>query len=328
MNKKLIFRILGALASALIIVAVFVPFVSVTGYSISIWETFKITNALYLPIMIILFGIIGVVFFSLNIKTEFAYMSTGAIIFFIVMQTIDIMNQGVFNTLSIGYYLLVLGAILTGLMAFLTNLKSKNVVKNDTPLNTEPKANVLSKIDDLYNNQNSTPIQPVEELQPIPNNQNSNSMLIFDTPNVQINEGVNNSNINGEILQQQNVASTINQQSFNPVVNEFTLEQPKQDIQVGQQLNEIPNAQVSNPVVNEFTVEQPKQDTQVGQQLNEIPNVQVSNPVVNEFTVTDTNNQLNTDINQNNPALKDLSPIQGGTGETDIFGQPINKSYE
>ena len=121
MKNKLIFRIIGALASALIIVSVFIPFISVTGYSTSLWESYKIINSLYLPIMIIVFGAIGALFFALNIKTEFAYMSTGAIIFFLVMQTIDVLNQGLFNTLSIGYYLLALGAILTGIMSFLTN---------------------------------------------------------------------------------------------------------------------------------------------------------------------------------------------------------------
>ena len=124
MKKNILFRIFGALASALIIVSVFVPFVNVTGYSPSLWETFEITNSIYLPIMIIVFGAIGVLLFSLNVKTEFAYMSTGAITFFIVMRTIDILDQGAFASLSYGYYFLIAGALLTGFMAFVTNLKS------------------------------------------------------------------------------------------------------------------------------------------------------------------------------------------------------------
>lgn len=173
MNKKLIFRILGALASALIIVSVFVPFVSVTGYSYSLWGSNEVTNSLYLPIMIIVFGVIGVIFFSLNIKTEFAYMSTGAITFFLVVQTVDILSQGVFNTLSMGYYFLVVGAILTGLMAFLLNLRSnKNNVQSVTTV--QESSNMLGQIDSLYNNDqnlqnNISPIQPIEPvIQPIP----------------------------------------------------------------------------------------------------------------------------------------------------------------
>ena len=151
MKNKLIFRILGALASALIIVSVFVPFVSVTGYSPSLWETYELTNSLYLPIMIIVFGAIGVIFFALNIKTEFAYMSVGAIFFFAIMQTIDILDQGVFNTLSVGYYFLVIGALLTGIMAFLTNLKSKKKVEVVEEVKKEEEASMIDQIDKLYN---------------------------------------------------------------------------------------------------------------------------------------------------------------------------------
>ena len=127
MNKKLILRILGAIFSALIIVGVFVPFVSVTGYTQSLWGVYSSVNTLYLPIMLIVFGAIGVIFFSLNFKTEFAYMSTGAVLFFVVMQTIDVLDQGTFSTLSVGYYFLAIGAIATGVIAFLSNLKIKIV---------------------------------------------------------------------------------------------------------------------------------------------------------------------------------------------------------
>ena len=102
MNKKLIFRIIGALSSALIIASVFIPFVNVTGYSQSLWGTHQAVGTLYLPIMIIVFGLIGVIFFSLNIKTEFAYSTAGALLFFLIMQTVQIIDQGTFNTLSVG----------------------------------------------------------------------------------------------------------------------------------------------------------------------------------------------------------------------------------
>ena len=174
MNKKLVFRILGALASALIIVSVFVPFVSVTGYSYSLWGSNLETNSLYLPIMIMVFGVIGVIFFSLNIKTEFAYMSTGAIIFFLVVQTIDILNQGVFNTLSIGYYCLVVGAILTGLMAFLMNLKGKQNIKTQVvaEINQSQTPSVMAQIDGLYSNPNQ--LNDIPTIQPISVQPNDN----------------------------------------------------------------------------------------------------------------------------------------------------------
>ena len=67
MKNRLVFRIIGALASALIIVSVFIPFISTTGFTQSLWEANKLINALYLPIMIIVFGSIGVLVFSTNI---------------------------------------------------------------------------------------------------------------------------------------------------------------------------------------------------------------------------------------------------------------------
>ena len=85
MKSKLIFRILGALASALIIASVFIPFVSVTGYSQSLWQANELVGTLYLPIMIIVFGAIGVIVFSINIKTELAYTSSGALLFFLII---------------------------------------------------------------------------------------------------------------------------------------------------------------------------------------------------------------------------------------------------
>ena len=272
MKNKLIFRILGALASALIIVSVFIPFVSVTGYTTSLWESFELTNSLYLPIMIIVFGAIGVIFFALNIKTEFAYMSTGAILFFLIMQTIDILNQNLFKTLSIGYYFLALGAILTGIMAFLTNLKSKNKQeKQETVLQaTEP--SMLDQIDKLYNEQTSVqneispmqtvdnlvqpipvqsietiaPVQPIEQAIPIVEEQSIPEV----TPVQQVStmETVQPQQIEQEPVQ------SIPVEPLNPVIQEFA--QP-----INPTVQEFTNQEsVQNPVVQEFTTQEPIQN--------------------------------------------------------------------
>lgn len=151
MNKKLIFRILGSVAAAMIVVSVFLPFISRSGYSSSLWENYKSIDSLYLPIMLIVFGVIALVPFLINKKTEFAYMSTGAVLFFVIMTTIDISNQKMFNYLSIGYYLLFIGAILTGVMAFLTNVSFRNkkvIPETTTASSSEP--SVLEQIDRLY----------------------------------------------------------------------------------------------------------------------------------------------------------------------------------
>ena len=300
--KKLIFRILGALASALIIVSVFVPFVSVTGYSVSLWEYFD--NTIYLPIMIIVFGAIGVIFFTLNIKTEFAYMSTGAIIFFLVMRTIDILNQGAFNTLSVGYYFLAIGAILTGVMAFLTNLKTKTKkeeAKMEEVIVEEP--SMLDQIDKLYNDQTTIqndiqgiqidesvieplPIQPLQSDIPSisPINANVEEVIIpsIEEPQIPKNEVE-------PVLDDRNIQSEI--QPTNPVVSEF--EQP-----VLQPTNPVVSefeqqvVQPTNPVVSEFE----QQEVEEIKPLTPINNGDSINPVLQEFTNTNTQSQ-NTNSN-------------------------------
>ena len=319
MNKKLIFRILGALASALMIVAVFVPFVKVTGYSVSLWESYELVDSLYLPIMIIVFGAIGVIFFSLNIKTEFAYMSVGAILFFIVIQTIDIVNQGTFNTLNIGYYFLIVGTILTGIMAFLTNLKFKEKNNKVEEVITQPEISVLNQIDQLYDNQSNSmqndmgliqsvnnviepipvqpiqevqpiqpiqgvqPIQPIQEVQPLVQEQNISNVAPIEPVKQPV-------NLNVSSLETQQ----INSQPINPVVQEFS--------------NVLTQEPIQTPIVQP-TVE-PVQVTPVVEQpvIPETTNIEATNPVVQEFS-----NPGSTTIPQTN------------TSEVDIFGQPINK---
>ena len=122
MKNKLVFRILGALSSALIIVSVFVPFVDVDGYSPSLWQSNSET--LYFPILIIAFGVLGILLFCINKKTEFAYSATGAILFFIITETVRVIGEEAFRSLGAGYYFLIIGAILTTIMTFLLNLKS------------------------------------------------------------------------------------------------------------------------------------------------------------------------------------------------------------
>ena len=265
MNKKLIFRILGALASALIIISVFVPYINVTGYVSSLWKIYSLSKALYLPIMIIVFGAIGVIFFSLNVKTEFAYMSTGAITFFVVMQTIDIVDQGTFSALSIGYYLLVIGAVLTGVMAFLINLKSKSDdVVSETNQNNQ--ASVFEQINNLYNDQPSqeiSPVQPVDiAVQPIQPNMDNSIQPV--------------------------------QPAINPTVQEFG---------------------VPAPVVSEQPA--PVQEPQ--------PVQPAANPTVQEFGVPASAVPEQSASVQPNVVLQGFNNSSSGNGQTDIFGQPINK---
>ena len=311
MNKNLIFRILGALSSALIVVSVFLPFFNVDGYSESLWFSGGQTNALYLPILIIVFGLIGIICFSINVKTEFAYSTSGAIIFYVVMTTVDYLNQDKFGLLSIGYYCLLVGAIFTGIMAFITNKRAK--VKIIEPINEQSSNVNLNQV----NNVVQTPIQPIETpIQPIEMPvQPIQEQNINEIPNI---ESIPDNSIN-EVTSVQN-----------PVVNEFNAGMPSM------QVNEV--TPVQNPVVNEFNTGMPSM------QVNEAKPVQ--NSVVNEFTTQTSSNQteqlfsfgndnittnteqinnvpltnINNDNNNNNQVLSNLN-----NNGLDIFGQPTNK---
>ena len=334
MNKKLVFRILGALASALIIVSVFVPFVSVTGYSYSLWGSNLETNSLYLPIMIMVFGVIGVIFFSLNIKTEFAYMSTGAIIFFLVVQTIDILNQGVFNTLSIGYYCLVVGAILTGLMAFLMNLKGKQNIKTQVvaEINQSQTPSVMAQIDGLYSNPNQ--LNDIPTIQPISVQPNDNlasiqpmesqiqPMSIQSTDNLAPIQPVQPIEQQQDIsLEPQKNAESIaaietiplgEPQPVNPVLKQFT--QPE----VNPTLQEFsaPTTQIQPEVGERSTLETTDMSVSNGNQQETV------NPVVQNFVSMESQVESQSNINTQ-PQV--VPPFDQGAGSVDIFGQPINK---
>ena len=334
MNKKMIYRILGALASALIIIAVFVPFISAAGYTLSLWNTYK-SNAMYLPIMIIVFGAIGVIFFSLNIKTEFAYMSTGAIIFFGVMNTIDVINNGNFSNFSVGYYFLIIGAILTGIMAFLLNIKSNQVSEKTNNINNENQENVLNKIDKLYNEQipsEITPIQSVTQLnqsevlpiqpistipvQPIQSSVEPSIQPINNIPIKPIEEPqMSNIPIQPSIPDGVNDNKVAESQSIiNPAIQDFQYNIPvTPQVQANSPIPELTNMQpmANNPVTNQFTNSQIVQQPSFESVNNPLPNSsEQQNPVVQEFASTGTAPIYSQNIN---------------TGQTDIFGQPINK---
>lgn len=346
MNNKLIFRILGAISSALIAVSVFLPYVSVTGYSENLWNSYQVTNTLYLPIMIIVFGVIGVIFFALNIKTEFAYATAGAVLFFVVMRTFDIANQGTFNTLGVGYYFMAIGSVLTGVMAFLCNMGPKKIKTVSVAVENNPVENqTLNKINDLSSIQNTveeniTPVQPINNIEPVSMNpipeqaispiqeqpiQSIPEPEVSPIPEISVVQEqpvmpIPDTNIAPEIVEPiQKIEPQVNMN--NPVVRdiqpEVTAQQPVNP--VIEQFAEKP----ANPVVQEFMVNNSQPNMSVNnvqpvleQNINTVPLNSINepakvNPVVQEFTNPNQGLQINQNTTNNN--------------ETDIFGQPINK---
>lgn len=325
MKNKLIFRILGALASALIIVSVFIPFVSVTGYSQSLWQAHSSVGTIYLPIMIIVFGAIGVIFFSINIKTELAYTSSGALLFFLIMQTIPIIDQGTFGTLSVGYYCLVIGTILTGIMAFLCNLKTKQKVVTKQEEEVVKEVSMIDQIDKLYNDQSvNTPNVDNNILdniiQPLPVQENINTLPVENNiPTINQNEinnqiqpvNINNNNNFETPVSLDNLNNNVQSEPIN-VINEEVVEnnQPiatsveENPQPIVEQQSMEPVAINSNPVIQEFNqpvVEQAPQQNPVIAEF-ETPNVEA--PVISE---------VNPVTQQVNPAIADF-----GTPSVDV----------
>ena len=282
MKNKLMFRILGALASALIIASVFIPFVSVLGYTQSLWEAYSATEA-YLPIMIIVFGAIGVLSFSINIKTEFAYSTSGALLFYLITETVSFVKQDMLSSLSVGYYCLAVGAILTGIMAFLCNLRTKKAIETNEPIKANEKISMLNQIDKLYDEQN---INTLEQ------SNNSLDNIIQPLPIGNIESVIQPQEIQPQVMEQvQPLNNLVEQQPI-------TVPEPTNEVQMVAQselvqqpvVQQIVEPQVENqvqpiePVIPEVAPVE-AQPVSIPQSVSVENNVPMSNPVVAEFEV-------------------------------------------
>ena len=334
MKNKMLFRVIGALASALIIAAVFVPFV---GNKASLWQIYGSTNSLYLPVMIVLFGAVGVIFFSLNIKTEFAYMSAGAIAFFIITKTFDMINQGSFDTVDIGYYFLIAGTLLTGIVTFISNLKSKNkdLIPNDvTNENTPEYNNEVPPVVELSQPINNVPIEPINEnlsinpaITPIVDNQNINPVETTIQPIQSIeeqvpdvnpvispvieNQSINtsfNEGFNSQIpdIEQQNITPEINPipEPLNPINEQLQVNPSVTPINAEQNIGMIDNSGINSQV----SIEQPQMTNPIT--FDNPVEQRVVNPVINEF------NEIN---KQSNPVTSEF------LGNSNYNNQPIDQ---
>lgn len=344
MNKRLIFRILGALSAALIVVSVFVPFVDVPGRSLSLWQIHEASKTLYLPIMIIAFGVLGILLFSINKKTDYTYTGVGAIFVFIGTQTTSAIIDGAFSAYGAGYYFLLIGAVLTAVMTFLLNLKSnKDVKTKELENNNDNQSSLLGKIDNLYNgapvenpitpsltmetevqplNVPTPIVEPIQPLQPIPDLENNQMQQTANPVLQQFNQAEEMPTIQplqpiselGNIQTQQPIQEANNssiQQPANPVLQQFN---QVDGLSPNQNLTKSLNNNMVSPQVG---IESPSillTQTQEASSIDATPN-----PVVQEFS--NTNNVMPQELTspQQQPQLNSTASAM------DIFGQPINK---
>ena len=338
MKNRLVFRIFGALASALIIVSVFIPFVSVTGYSQSLWNANSV-NTIYLPIMIIVFGAIGVLAFAINIKTELAYASSGALLFYLVTQTIPVIEQNLFNTLSVGYYCLAVGTVLTGVMAFICNLRVKKKIVEDTKVeeSVSEQVSVIDQIDKLYNDTswaNDTNIQDASMVQPLPIQPLENAIDVQPLPEQPLSEQplqqieslgnlqpINQSNqmIDVQPTNQMVDIQPIEQNSQNNLENSDVVNDQlvSNDNSVPTDFNvdlssvqEIPEPAAQNPVAAEFAAGEPTVQNPVTAEFA-AGEPAAQNPVTAEFAAAEpaVQNPVTAEFNAGSTPIK-LSQIQ------------------
>ena len=70
MKKNNLYRVLGILFSALIVVGMFLPYIKEP--SSSLFELYKNNNQLVLPIVLLLFGVASILLYVLNKYIEFS----------------------------------------------------------------------------------------------------------------------------------------------------------------------------------------------------------------------------------------------------------------
>ena len=237
MSNKLIFRILGALSSAVVIVSLFVPFSILQTEGL--WDIYSNQGMLYIPIMLLSFAIFSVISFSLNIKSEFAYISFGACLFYIILKIIRMNVDGSFGSISLGFYLFVLGTFFTGVMAFLCNLGKNRLQHSNVDIKDEAKTSELSLSNSLNDSKNL--FNPELNLQPntsidtlnktnsstidssvnIFNSPGQNEQVISDNTNIGKNENSNflSENLVSTQLNDISGVQTISENNFNTTQN-------------------------------------------------------------------------------------------------------------
>ena len=161
MKKDNIFSIVAMGCGLLVILSVFLPYVSYFGTSISLWKAENPARILY-----ILLGLLVIAVYLINKKTELSYLSVGFTLFTSIS---DMISMEGLDGLSIAFYLILLSSIAIGVMTFLyeeknaTALINLSVKVNKPEVNnqTQPMMNQQIIIQPMMNNQ-SFP-QPMEQ---------------------------------------------------------------------------------------------------------------------------------------------------------------------
>lgn len=178
MKKDNIFSIVAMGCGLLLIISVFLPYVTYYSTSLSLWKMEDSSRFIY-----ILLGLFVIALYLINKKTEMSYLVAGFGAFTTISNIISI--EG-FEGLSIGFYLIMLSSITIGVMTFLYDEKEADALINlsvsvNKPAGVNPQP--------VINNQIVNGQQPVMN-QPIINQ----PQPIMNSPEPQIQQQVNSMN--------------------------------------------------------------------------------------------------------------------------------------
>ena len=254
MKKNNLYRVLGILFSALIIVGMFLPYIKESASSL--FKLYKDNNQLVLPTVLLLFGVISLILYILNRYIEFALSTAGAVLFYMITETISLINEDALNQVGIGFILIGAGGILLIINTFLAIIAAKKELKESS--SEEPSSQYQQPRDMIQalENTNNTyePVQPVVE-QPM-------VQPVIEQPMVQ------------PIVEQPMVQPVVEQPMVQPVV-EQPMVQPVVEQPMVQPVIEQPMVQpvVEQPMVQpviEQPMVQPVIEQPVVQPINEL----------------------------------------------------------
>ena len=315
MNKNIIYRLIGILGIIFMVVSVFLPFTSYSGYTTSLFDMVK--EDYYVPYIILVFSALALVTFIIDKKVELSYLSIGSSLTIAILYSIR--YKDAFNYLSYGYYLLFISPIIIFISILLqTHYKiQKNNLKKITNVDT-------SNLSDSTNNQVNNNFEPNELAQSI-----MDQPVMRDLSNIDDNS-IKNTNEENNTLSPQNPLNQFITPSSN-MSNNFQVNQEamnQNNLQGDSSNNAIPNQKnndLDNQSDNSQSILSVMSQPMVGGSIAS-NNSNVANGVgvsLSEMTnLSSLNNQQNNIENQNSQQLESKMPNVQTPSE--VVEPPVN----
>ena len=162
--KRNILRVFGVLFSILIIASVFLPY-GKNGVPLFVLNN---TSEIILPVLIMAFGALSILLYILNTHCEFAISTSGAVLFFVVIEAVYAISNKTLNEFNLGYYALAGGSVLLFFNTILI-LFTKKKVKEEVTVTNEPVVNEapVQSVDMISELNYEKPIEQPVQLEPV-----------------------------------------------------------------------------------------------------------------------------------------------------------------